>query len=345
MRIAVASVQVPFISGGAEAMTRELINALSRHGHDVALVTMPFRFSPFAVIQKTMAEWAKQDFNQFDCGSIDKVICLKFPAFYLNHPNKIIWLMHQHRSIYELLDTPYGDSSSLDGVLEFRKQVVKSDTEALRSAKSIFTISKRVSERMKLYNGVESKALYQPPANEALFYCDDQLDYIFAPSRIESLKRQELLIRAMAHCKTRAVAIIAGEGGMLAGLQALVLQKGLQDRVRFVGRIDDRQMRTWYANSLGIFFGPFDEDYGFITLEAMLSSKPVITCSDSGGPLDFVVNNETGLVVEPLPEEIAKAIDFLYKNKKQAKQFGINGLNYYKNMNISWDAVTEALLA
>lgn len=345
MRIAVASVQVPFISGGAEVMTNELISALIRHGHSTCLVTMPFRFGPFDAVRKSMDEWESQDFDQLDCGHIDQVICLKFPSFYLSHPNKTIWLMHQHRSVYELLNTPYGESLSAKGIAEFRKEILNRDTEALLSAKNIFTISKRVSERMKLYNGIKSQPIYQPPANCHLYYCDDQLSYIFVPSRIESLKRQELLIRALAYCKSPVAAIIAGEGGLTENLKALVEELNIQDRVRFIGRINDNEMRAWYANALGVFFGPYDEDYGFITLEAMLSSKPVITCTDSGGPLDFVVNNQTGFVVEPSPKEVSDAIDRLYDDRSHAKQLGDEGRRRYEAMNISWDAVISKLLA
>ena len=42
-----------------------------------------------------------------------------------------------------------------------------------------------------------------------------------------------------------------------------------------------------------------------MTLEAMLSAKPVITCSDSGGPLEFVMDQQTGLVAGSTPESVA----------------------------------------
>jgi glycosyltransferase involved in cell wall biosynthesis len=345
MRIAIASVQVPFISGGAELMTNQLQAALIDSGHKTELITMPFKFSPFNAVRECMDQWEDKDFNKFDCGKIDRVICLKFPSFYLRHPNKVVWLMHQHRSVYELFDTPYGESSQVHGATAFRSEVMERDSKALKSAKNIFTISKRVSERMGSYNGIQSEPIHQPPANAELFFCDEQLDYIFFPSRLERLKRQDLLIRAMAYCKSPVMAVIAGDGGMRQSLELLVEELNLQDRVRFVGRISDSEMRVWYANALGVFFGPHDEDYGFITLEAMLSSKPVITCSDSGGPLDFVVDGETGVVVNPDPQEIAHAIEDLFRNKERAKEIGSAGLARYRALNISWDSVLKKLLA
>jgi glycosyltransferase involved in cell wall biosynthesis len=344
MRIAVTSVQVPFIRGGAEIMADQLIAALRNHGHSVELISMPFRFNPISAVRKSMDAWESENFNHYDCGPVDRVICLKFPTYYLQHPEKTIWLMHQHRSVYELFDTPYGESKCNPEASEFRSDVIVRDTKAFRDARRVFTISSRVSERMRLYNGVSSTPIYQPPANADRFYCNQQLDYVFFPSRLESLKRQELLIRAMARCRAPVAAIIAGTGGAQMELEQLISELNINNRVRLLGRIDDEEMRAWYANALGVFFGPYDEDYGFITLEAMLSSKPVITCADSGGPLEFVIDGETGCVASPDPDGVADAIEFLYADKQRAKHLGIVGRERYRELDISWNRVVESLI-
>ena len=344
MRILVTSVQVPFIHGGAEIMQDQLTQAFNRMGHTAELVTKPFSFGPLSAVRQSMRSWAAEDFSRFDCGEIDLVICLKFPSFYLNHPNKVVWLMHQHRSFYDLFNTKYGYSEQSLDASELRKEIIQCDTQALKAAREVFTISNRVSERMQLYNGVSSTPIYQPPQNAELFYCDDQLDYIFCPSRLESLKRQELLIRAMARCRAPVVAIIAGSGGSRLELLRLIHELKVEDRVRLIGRIDCVAMRTWYANALGVFFGPYDEDYGYVTLEAMLSSKPVITCTDSGGPLEFILDKETGLVVIPDPDCIADAIEHLHEDKKRARNMGATGLCKYRSYGISWDDVAQKLL-
>jgi len=76
----------------------------------------------------------------------------------------------------------------------------------------------------------------------------------------------------------------------------------------------------------------------------MLSSKPVITCTDSGGPLEFVEDQVTGYVCDPDPKVIARAIDALYADKQKAKAMGQAGYNKYHAANISWDHVIETLL-
>ena len=345
MRVAVATVLVPFISGGAEVMTQGLCAALREAGHTVELVSMPFRFGPAAAVSATMRAWSEQDFDRFDCGPIDEVIALKFPAFYLKHHAKRVWLMHQHRGVYELFDTAYGDRSDNPQAVALKAAITAQDTQALSEARKVFTISSTVSERLRRFNQIESQPLLQPPAHAQLFFSSDALPYIFVPSRLESLKRQEMLIRAMPMVQEPVFAVIAGEGGQRGHLESVVAELGLHNRVRFVGRIDDATMRSHYAHALGVFFGPLQEDYGFITLEAMLSSRPVITCSDSGGPTHFVRDGDTGFVAEPNAESVARAINRLWADRKQASAMGAHGRQLYADLGISWNRVVDELLA
>jgi glycosyltransferase involved in cell wall biosynthesis len=77
----------------------------------------------------------------------------------------------------------------------------------------------------------------------------------------------------------------------------------------------------------------------------MLSAKPVITCTDSGGPLEFVLDGETGYVTPPDPDSVADAIERLYQDKQRAKDMGAAGLSRYRSLGISWDHVVQKLLS
>lgn len=344
MRIAIASVQVPFIAGGAEAMTEGLSEAILAAGHQVEVITMPFQFSPINIVSSSMIEWLQKDFDRFDCGHIDQVIALKFPAYYLSHKNKKIWLMHQHRSVYELFDTPFGESSNSHEASILREKVKAFDNISFANAAEIFTISKTVSNRVKYFNGFDTIPLYQPPPYATMYEAGAVFPYIFIPSRLEGLKRQELIVRAMKNIKEPLFAVIAGDGGQFEYLRKLVELEGLQHRVKFVGRLKAEAFRRYYSNAFLVFFGPYLEDYGFVTLEAMLSAKPVITCTDSGGPTEFVINDETGRIVEPDEQAVADAVNSLWANKKKAVEMGVNGLSHYHALNITWANVIEKLL-
>jgi glycosyltransferase involved in cell wall biosynthesis len=343
MRILVATVQVPFIRGGAEILADGLIAALRTAGHQAELVTMPFRYGDQSDIARSIAAWTEQDFSTFDASPVDRVICLKFPTWGLTHPRKSVWMLHQHRAAYELFGSPHGYPDDDTG-RRLRDAVAAADSHHLRNVDGIFTIAGRVCERLRASTGLPSSAIYHPPAEAQTFYTGDQLPYIFFPSRLEALKRQDLLIRAAAVCRAPVGFVIAGDGGLRHDLQALIDRLDLSARVRLVGRVPAEEMRAWYANALAVFFGPYDEDYGYVTLEAMLSAKPVITCTDSGGPLEFIVDGITGAVVPPTPEAVAAAIDDLHANPSRAAAWGRTGRQRYADLAIAWDRVLDVLL-
>lgn len=340
MNILIATVQVPFVRGGGELLAEGLKAAIARHGHRVDILTAPFRFSPSNEVEKSMEWWAEQQLSSFCAGSVDRVIYLKFPCYYASHGNAVLWLLHQHRAYYELWNEK--EQVRTDGSV--RREVVRRDTESLARIQRRYTIAKRVSDRLKSFNGLDSTPLYHPPFGERLFFSGESLPYVFSPSRLEPLKRQMLLVEAMALVKGTIGAVIAGEGGAKAALERRISELDLGDRVKLVGRVSDQDLRAYYARSRCVFFGPFDEDYGYISLEAMLSSKPVITCRDSGGTLEFVNEGINGRVVDPEPAAIAQAIDAYAASPELSQRHGAEGRRIYDDLGISWDHVVKELL-
>jgi glycosyltransferase involved in cell wall biosynthesis len=97
-----------------------------------------------------------------------------------------------------------------------------------------------------------------------------------------------------------------------------------------------------YAGALGILYAPFDEDYGYVTLEAFLAAKPVITAADSGGTLEFVRDGINGFVCAPDPPALAAAIDRIAGDRSLAERLGGAGQSLART--ITWDGVIEQLL-
>jgi glycosyltransferase involved in cell wall biosynthesis len=104
--------------------------------------------------------------------------------------------------------------------------------------------------------------------------------------------------------------------------------------------VDDKQLLELYSKCLAVYFAPYDEDYGYVTLEAFLSFKPVITLNDAGGVLEFVSDNQTGYILNKV-EGIAIKINYLYNNKNVARELGVNGHELVKDIN--WDNVIDRL--
>lgn len=344
MRVGVATVYTPGIFGGAEFLAAGLEDAFRRAGHSLHSIRIPFHFEPPGAAHDAMRQAVSVDFSRYDGGQIDAMICLKFPAYLIEHPNKALWLLHQHRPAYDLYDTAYGWAKGHRETDALRAEIIDADNKSLGNAKAVFTIAERVSQRLRQFNGIASKALYHPPADDAAFHCAEAMPYIFAPSRLEILKRQDLLLRAVAACPRPVQVIFGGTGGRRAFLEELAQELGITDRVRFLGEISRAEMIALYAHATAVFFGPLDEDYGYVTLEAMLSSKPVIICTDSGGPLEFVMDGETGLICAPTPDGVAEALARIVDQPAKAAAMGRAGRARYQAMQIGWQPVVDALL-
>jgi len=345
VRIAIADVQVPFLRGGAELLSGSLQAACREAGHECEIVTQPFRFAPPGEIHRAMAHWADEDFSRLSGYTPDLTIALRFPAYGVQAPRKALWLLHQHRAAYDLWDRLHATTPAPPEEVALREDIHRFDLRMLAAIDNRCTISANVSARLRRFTGLDSRPVHPPPALESRLHAGEPEPYVFLPSRFETLKRQSLLIEAMRHVRSPVGAILAGTGGQLPACRELVAKLGLESRVRLLGPVDDEQLIAFYASSFAVFFGPVDEDYGYVTLEAMIAAKPVVTCTDSGGPTEFVVDGETGRVVEPEPRAVAEAIDTLWSDRARAARMGEAGRERHRALGITWPRALEALLA
>ncbi|QFZ91671.2 glycosyltransferase family 4 protein [Synechococcus elongatus] len=346
MRITIADVQVPFCMGGAELLADRLKKKLYEYGHQAEIVTLPFCFSPPEAVSQSIELWQGNYVGRTFEFYSDALIALRFPAYLCSHPNRALWLLHQHRAIYDLWDTKYTYELSQSSKGQKLKAKIESiDSRILGQYKKRFTISATVSERLQKFNGLTSKPLYHPPPLFGNYYCQPEQPYIFCPSRLEDLKRQDLLIDAIAQLPYTVFVVLAGEGGNHSRLEAKIEKLGLKDRVYLLGRVSQSELLAFYANCRAVFFAPYEEDLGYVTFEAMLSQKPVITCLDSGEPSRIILNNQTGFICEPCPSSIATAINTLWKHPNQAREMGVSNWEHYQSFSISWENVVTNLIS
>ena len=346
MKIAIATVQVPFITGGAEVLTNQLKMELQARGHQAEIVSIPFKWYPSTTIINSMIMGRMVDLTEVNGERIDIVIAMKFPAYYVKHPNKVIWLMHQHRQAYELWGTNYSDIWQWEDGDYVRNLIIRSDNEYISEAKKVFTIANNVSNRLQKYINIESTTLYPPPQDYQKFHCEKYEDFIFYPSRIDEMKRQRVLVEAAKYLTSDTKIYIAGGGSQkeVDYLNKLISQYRLHDKVKLLGFISEEEKVSYYSRCLAVYFGAYDEDYGYITLEGFFSKKPVIVHKDAGGPLEFVTDSQNGFIVETDPKSVAKVIDELSSYKSIAVRMGENAYKTVKEKNINWDYVINKLL-
>jgi glycosyltransferase involved in cell wall biosynthesis len=137
----------------------------------------------------------------------------------------------------------------------------------------------------------------------------------------------------------------ADDPGYADGLKRETERGAAAGRAVWAGAVPDERRVSLYADCLCVAFTPWDEDYGYVSLEAMLSSKAVVTCTDSGGPLEFVEDRVNGLVCEPSPAALAEALDLLWERRNLAREYGQAGRQRYRDMGIGWEKTLACLLA
>ena len=348
MRILIATVQVPFIRGGAEVHAEGLRDALKEAGHEVEIIAVPFKWYPPERIIDHILACQLLDLTEVMGTPVDLLIGLRFPAYLIPHPNKVLWVLHQFRTAYELWDHQLGDLIYSPNGAEVRDAIRQADRHFIGQAKAVFANSANVAARLKYFCDIDATPLYHPPPNAEAFYSGDAQDYLFFPSRLCLPKRQSLVLEALAHTKSPVHVKFAGAADQPAyqsELKSLARKLRVHNRVEWLGQIDEKQKRDLYAHALGVVYPPVDEDYGYVTLEAMLAARPLVVCTDSGGPLEFVHHEETGLIAEPEARSLARALDRVWNDRAAAKQWGAAGNALYGQMDITWTHVVEKLLS
>lgn len=340
--VVVCEVQVPFVRGGAEALVRELVRQLRHRGYAVERVSLPFKWYPKEEILPHAAAWRLLDLSTSNGRPIDAVIATKFPSYFVRHPAKVTWLIHQYRAAYELCGTEYSDFTHTELDVGLRERLVCLDREMLGESRRVFTISRLTSARLQKFNAVAAEPLYHPSRLADRLRAGPYGDYVLSVGRIESIKRVDLVIRAMRHVDPGVRLLIAGEGTQQEHARRAAEEAAVTDRVTFLGAVTDDVLVDLYAGALAVPYVPFEEDYGYVTLESFLAHKPVVTAQDSGGPLEFVEHGVNGLVCAPAPEAVAEAINRLAADRSRAASLGDAGFDRARS--VTWDGVIERLL-
>ena len=341
-RIIVAAPQVPFLRGGAELHAELTVAALTEAGHEVELVTLPYTWTgTVSSLEQAMA-WRLANFEATAPGEVDLLIATKYPSYLARHRNKVAWIFHQQREVYDLHPTPFGNFRLADDEVALRDALFELDMEALSETRALFTNSQNTASRLQLYCGVEATPLYAPPPLHQRLRVGAYGDYLFYVGRLDRIKRLDLAIQALARTRNPVCLRIAGRGPDHARLEELVTDLGSKTASIFWVSLRTRTVLELMAGCFAMTLTPLDEDYGFTTLEAFFAGRPVVTTTDSGGVLEFVRDSATGFVVEPDPGALADRIDVLYEDRALCERLGHEGREMVRDR-VSWPKAIAAL--
>jgi glycosyltransferase involved in cell wall biosynthesis len=344
MNILLVNSQIPMIRGGAEVLVESLARQLRLRGHRIQSIRIPFHGSTRADISKAILA---NSFLRLPRRGIDRTIFFKFPSYLIPAEKKRIWLLHQFREVYDLWGTEYSFGPTPEN--EFVRDWIHTlDRAHLKENVPIYPISQLVDKRLEMAIGrAGNEVLYPPLDHPEHFYNGPRENYFVFPGRISSLKRQWLAVEAFAKVKTSSKLVFLGKpdsAESLMQLQQMVERHHLQSRVEIRGFVPESEKAKLISESLAVINLPFQEDYGYVTLEAFQARRPVITCHDSGGTTEFVQEGKNGWVVDPTSDAIANAMNEALELPNQTRQLGETAFTTLVEKRIHWDHVIETLL-
>jgi glycosyltransferase involved in cell wall biosynthesis len=349
--ILIAAPKVPFTSGGQETLVKTLMFELRLRGHTVDTIELPFKLNHKESLLEQAAMWRSLDVSSFGGTKVDLVIATKFPSYFINHPRKSVWLVHQHRPIYDLYGGNFTDFTDDPRDESIRRMLTESDTKAIKECAFVSGISKNVIDRLRHYNGIDGQVLYPPLPLGNRYRNAAHQNYILSVGRLCGIKRVDLMLKGLPIVHNFMKLKVAGapdESGIMDWFKGEIEKHHLWDRVEFLGRVDDEALLKLYAEATCVYYAPYNEDYGYVTLEAMASGKPVITASDSGGVLEFVKDRENGLIVEPTTDAIGHAVNTLVEHQELSNSLGLRGRKFIEESGLledGWDKVINGLLS
>lgn len=343
-RIAVVTSDVPFVEGGHLTIARSTVQALNEYGYEADLVLTPQnRFG-----RQMRAYLANRFYDVEEDGlgrDIHQVITFRFPSYAVKHPRHVCWLNHRLREYYDQWKFLYSQLGFKGRLKErIRRQIIHAlDTHLLQhNVTRLYAQSQTIQQRLKRWGNIPSEVLYPPPPQRN-YYTESYENFIFSVSRLQRLKRLDLLVESFKHVRNKNLkAIIIGEGPEKEPLGRKIKEYNLEKRVVLLGKSEEKAVLDSFATCRAVFFAPEQEDYGFVTGESFASQKAVITTKDSGGPAELVQNGETGFVCDPNPTALAEKFDQLAEDEALARRMGANGYDFISQ--ITWERTVQKLV-
>lgn len=176
-------------------------------------------------------------------------------------------------------------------------------SQSLRQA--LIALGADAARTIVLRNGVDPIRFHPMDRQEARlrYGIDDSMKTVVSVGRLHPLKGHDLIIDAIAGIPDVRL-LIAGSGAERQSLEALAAQRGVADRVTFVGQQGQDQLAALYSSADVLVLASSQEGWPNVLLEAMACGTPVVATNVGGTP-EIVTAPEAGTIVD---ERSASAI-------------------------------------
>jgi len=235
MRVAVVTSDVPFVEGGHLTIARATVRALQDCGHEADLITTPqnrFGRNFQAYLATRLTDVGLDGLGR----RIDQVISFRFPSYAVRHGRHVCWLNHRLREYYDLWPLLKSQLSGRGRLKESLRRwlIHRLDNYLLqRNVTRLYAQSRTIQRRLRRWGNIPAEVLYPPPPQRR-YRTDGYENFILAVSRLQKLKRVDLLLEALGYARDKRLrAVIIGDGPERQNLLRQVKDARLESRVTF----------------------------------------------------------------------------------------------------------------
>ena len=217
---------------------------------------------------------------------------------YIHAPFRLLWKPESYTS--DSIPSPIIFKPILSLALPILRKL---DQKFTQQIPAIATSCNNVAEEIwRIYHRA-STVIHPPVSVDDYPLATSPGEYYLSVSRLISHKRVDLAIQACTRMKKKL--IVVGDGPERKNLEKLA-----GETIRFVGRVNDEQLKTLYLDSKALLF-PSHEDYGIVPLEAQACGRPVIAYG-KGGALETVSEGKSGVFFseQSVDSLVASMLDF-----------------------------------
>ena len=168
-------------------------------------------------------------------------------------------------------------------------------------------------------------------------------EFILFVGRLIFIKGVDHLIRAIKLLKTRILLVIVGDGPERDNLEKLSFSSGINDKVRFVGKVNTDELINYYKLcNLIVIPSLCPESFGLSGIEAIAYGKPVVAYN-TGGIKEWLVDGITGYLINPGDiNGLTDKISLILSNPELSNKMGIAGMERAKLFSV--EAHTKKML-
>ncbi|MFC2064828.1 glycosyltransferase [Chloroflexota bacterium] len=210
---------------------------------------------------------------------------------YINAPFRLLWKPESYTQ---------NNRSNLRFLAGMMKPLIptirKLDRAQTRKITKIAANSRNMAKALKDAYQMQATVIYPPVDLKEFSLSNEKGKYYLSVSRLVSHKRVDIAVEACT--KLARDLVVVGEGPEMVDLK-----KKAGQTIRFVGKVHNDELSSFYENALALLFCS-EEDFGIVPLEAQASGVPVIAFG-KGGALETVKDGETGLF---FPEQTTDAM-------------------------------------